>query len=212
MGHKSVKTTFYKIKYTQLMKKHFIFFIMIACFCACSTSPRESQEDFKPRYREFYSLVKDREDWLIDTFFYGVNTVYYRYEDGCLFEFSHPYCKGCKGRMLPIFNRKGKAYIINLPIDSFYRKLQNDGYEIVYDFYHAVDIVKLFEEYRIKHICLSHDRSSLTVDFSERGDSIISMYYSATEEVHRINSDSSCVMKGWSIYKEKKKSDEQLYN
>lgn len=188
-----------------------ILICVIFCVCACNSAQQVSEEEFTPGYREFYTFAKGRENWLIDTLFYGVNSACYRYKDGCLFEYSQPYCKGCKGKRLPIFNRKGKAYIINLPIDSFYRKYQNEGYEFVYDLYKAVDIVKLMKDYRIEHVRVGHEKGTLWVNFFERGDSTIEMHYSTTEVV-RINSDSTCVMKDWSICKEKKKSDEQLYN
>ena len=185
---------------------------VVFCICACGSTPQVSEEEFTPRYGEFYSFAKGRETWLIDTIFLGVSSVNLRYEHGAGFYFSQPICKGRKRTPLPIIIRDEKLYIGNIPLDTFLLRAKIRGCDINYDFSNAIKIIKLLEDYRIGDISVNHESKSIEVDFFERGDSIIKMHYSATEEVHRINSDSSCVMKGWSIYKEKKKSDEQLYN
>ncbi len=189
-----------------------ILICVIFCICACSSVQQVSEEEFTPRYREFYDYAQGRETWLIDTIFLGVSSVNLRYEHGGVFYFNQSICKGGERTLLPIIIRDEKLYIGNIHLDTFFLKAKIRGCDINCDFSNAIKIIKLLEDYRIGDISVNHESKSIEVDFFERGDSIIKMHYSATEEVHRINSDSSCVMKGWSIYKEKKKSDEQLYN
>ena len=185
-----------------LMVKYLnIFFACVFILFSCSDS-KPTKEKQKIAYGAFYDYVNGREIWLVDSLFSNLESVVYRYEHGCVFQFSQPWCTMGKSRILPVILRNENIFIGPTSIDSYRSKLKKEGQDIVYDFSRAEEIIKLLENYKIESVHISHNPRRLDVLFVRTEDSLVSMFYSENEEIHKIRSDSSCMKRGWSVYKE----------